>query len=136
MWIKQQFEIKWTVEQEDGSRIPKTEQKEICKSYFFDSIMSKGLGTSVALVIVVVNIILKTVIILLVNWVGQDTWSKQLSSITNGVFIAQFFNTGILLLIVNANLSEHTGIPLYSYVNNDFYDYSPQWYVDVGFKLI
>jgi hypothetical protein len=70
-------------------------------------------------------LILKTVIILLVHWVGQDTWSKQLSSITNGVFIAQFFNTGILLLLVNANLSEHPGIPLSSYARGPFYDYSP-----------
>lgn len=72
----------------------------------------------------------------MVQWVGQDTWSKQLSSITNGVFIAQFFNTGILLLLVNANLTEHTGIPLHSYARGPFYDYAPLWYIDVGFKLI
>jgi hypothetical protein len=52
------------------------EEVEVCASYFADALWSKALGSSVALVIVVVNIILKTVIILLVGWVGQDTWSK------------------------------------------------------------
>jgi len=66
------------------------------------------------MLIIVVNIILKTVIIKLICGVGYDTHSKQLSEITNGVFYAQFFNTGFLLLIVNANLKEHTGIPLSS----------------------
>lgn len=57
--------------------------------------------------IVVINLILKESIIALITWVGEDTISEQLASITNGVFYAQFFNTGILLLLVNANLSEH-----------------------------
>ena len=129
---KQKFAIKYT----DAAGALQEPEVEICRDYFSDALWSKALGSSVALVIVVVNLILKSVIILLVNWVGQDTWSKQLSSITNGVFVAQFFNTGILLLLVNANLSEHTSIPFYSYANGPFYDYSPQWYVDVGFKLI
>lgn len=54
------------------------------------------------------------------------------------VFIAQFFNTGILLLLVNANLSEHTWVPGSQSVLSvgQFFDYAPQWYVDVGFKLV
>jgi len=99
---------------------------------------SKILGQSVAFFIIGVNIILKTSIIKLIQWIGEDTYSKQLTSITNMVFIAQFFNTGILLLIVNANLSEHTAIPGSGSVFSVgmFYDYSPQWYVDVGFKIV
>jgi len=68
--------------------------------------------------------------------IREDTYSKQLTSITNMVFIAQFFNTGILLLLVNANLAEHHYIPGHSIVNGAYYDYSPQWYIDVGFKLV
>jgi hypothetical protein len=55
-----------------------------------------------------VNVILKNVIIRGITWVGEDTNSQQLSSITNGVFIAQFFNTGILILLVNGNMTEHS----------------------------
>jgi hypothetical protein len=46
------------------------------------------LGQSVAFFIIGINTILKIVIIKLIQWIGQDTYSKQLTSITNMVFIA------------------------------------------------
>lgn len=79
----------------------------ICKYYFDDKKKSVIIGGSISLIIIVVNGILKTSIIALIQWVGEDTYSEQLSSITNGVFYAQFFNTGLLLLLVNANMTEH-----------------------------
>ena len=82
------------------------------------------------------NLILKKLIIFLIEWVGEDTFSEQLSSITNGVFYAQFFNTGLLLLLVNANMTEHHPSFITSKVSNQYYDYSPEWYADVGQKLI
>jgi hypothetical protein len=79
----------------------------VCGNFNKDKLVSKGLGTSVSFVIIAINLVLKKVIIKGVQWVGQDTNSAQLTSITNGVFIAQFFNTGILLLLINGNMSEH-----------------------------
>ena len=70
-------------------------------------IHGKIYGQAVAFVIIAVNLILKALIIALIQWVREDTLSQQLASITNGVFIAQFFNTGFLLLLVNANITEH-----------------------------
>lgn len=46
------------------------------------------LGLAVTAIILVVNNILKIVIIKGIEWVGEDTNSEQLSSITNGVFVA------------------------------------------------
>ena len=55
---------------------------------------------------------------------------------TNYVFFAQFFNTGFLILLVNANLSEHEPKHLTQYLSKgQFYDYQPDWYLKVG-KLI
>jgi hypothetical protein len=92
---------------ENGKTKSKTEQVPVCKMYFSDKLMSMILGTSISFIIIFVNVILKMSIINLITWVGEDTVSEQLSSITNGVFYAQFFNTGILILMVNANLTEH-----------------------------
>lgn len=79
----------------------------ICDLYNSDNLKSKILGQSVAFIIIAINTVLRMIIIAGITWVGEDTNSEQLSSITNGVFIAQFFNTGILLLLVNGNMSEH-----------------------------
>ena len=86
---------------------PSLEPVSICQLYTADKLKSKIFGQSVAFIIIIVNLILKTVIIKGITWVGEDTNSEQLSSITNGVFAAQFFNTGFLLLLVNGNMTEH-----------------------------
>ena len=61
---------------------------------------------SLKYVITGVNYILRTVCIALVNWIGYATESMKLHQTTNVTFYVQFFNTSLILLLVNANLSE------------------------------
>ena len=63
------------------------------------------------------------------TWTGFDTHSTLVTAITNAVFIAQFFNTGILILLVYADLSQF-GITLF---RGPFSDYQPDWYSVVGY---
>jgi len=65
------------------------------------------MGLAIAIFIVVINLVLQRIIIALVDWIGEDTHSQQLETITNLVFLAQFFNTGLLMLLINANMTEH-----------------------------
>lgn len=55
--------------------------------------------------------------------------------ITNGVFIVQFFNTGILLLLVNANLAEQSSI-LGSIFTGSSADFNSAWFQQIGNTLI
>ena len=80
---------------------------------------------------------LKQATIKLVTSIKHDTYSQRLASITNGIFIAQFFNTGILLLLVNANMSEHSPKLLTRLIASGMYfDYVPYWYHEVGNKIV
>ena len=90
---------------------------------------------SITVTIIVVNIILRELIIVLVTWVGYNTMSHQMTRITNGVFIALFFNTGILLVLSEANLSDVSDIASVIF-DDTFYDYSPQWYATIGKTLV
>ena len=60
----------------------------ICQILDREAIFSDLLGRAVAWVIIGVNMVLKSFIIKGITWVGEDTNSEQLSSITNGVFAA------------------------------------------------
>lgn len=74
---------------------------------------------------------------MLITWVQEDTYSERLASITNGVFVATFFNTGFLLLMVNANMSEHKDWPILpSILTGQWYDYVPGWYSTVGYTIV
>jgi len=56
----------------------------------------------------------------------------MVTGITNAVFIAQFFNTAILILLVYANFDE-IGL---EFLNGPFYDFSPEWYAIVGYSIV
>eukprot|EP00355_Strombidium_rassoulzadegani_P007408 CAMPEP_0168620868 /NCGR_PEP_ID=MMETSP0449_2-20121227/7377_1 /TAXON_ID=1082188 /ORGANISM="Strombidium rassoulzadegani, Strain ras09" /LENGTH=1171 /DNA_ID=CAMNT_0008661923 /DNA_START=74 /DNA_END=3586 /DNA_ORIENTATION=+ len=111
------------------------EDIQICAVYQFDKTYSAVLGQGIAFIIIAINIVLKTIIIKLIVWIGEDTISERLASITNGVFYAQFFNTGFLLLLVNANMTEHGPHLFTHYFAGRYHDYMPDWYADVGQKI-
>ena len=62
--------------------------------------------TALSYILIGFNYILRTVCIMLVDWIGYDTETMRLSKTTSVTFWVQFFNSGILLLLINANLSE------------------------------
>lgn len=89
------------------------------------------------IVIIVINIILKMITIELITWIGYDTYSELMTQITNAVFYSLFFNTGILLILVNANLDEISwGLGLNNVIQGAYPDYSPDWYNVVGATLV
>lgn len=58
-----------------------------------------------------------------------------MTKITNAVFMGLFFNTGILFMLTNANLSDISP-KLGRVFDNEYYDYSPRWYAMVGATLV
>lgn len=82
----------------------------------------------------VINTILRTILIKLIKWIGEDTHSAQLKSITNGVFVTLFFNTAFLVLLSYANFAE-IGLPFASLFDGYFYDFTSSWYTYVGYKF-
>lgn len=55
--------------------------------------------------------------------------------ITNGVFIVQFFNTAMLLLLVNANLTEQFGF-LGAIFEGKIADFNTFWFGDIGKTIV
>lgn len=108
----------------------------ICDRLASDKFKTLGANQAVTIGIVAINFILRMFIIKLIIYIGKDTESEQTRLITNGVFIVQFFNTALLLLMVNANLAEQgsffdifsrtVGMP----------DFNTQWFNDIGTTLV
>lgn len=85
--------------------------------------------------IIAINYVLRLFIIKLIIGIGNDTISEQTKLITNGVFVVQFFNTALLLLMVSANLEEQ-GFPLsYLSVQTGKSDFNSKWFSDIGVTL-
>jgi len=84
---------------------------------------------------VILNEILTRLSVKLISWIGYSSHSDKFTSISNCIFISTFFNTGIILLFANADLSE--AVPaLANIFNGPYNDYSASWYGDVGNNIV
>ena len=90
---------------------------------------------SVQIMIVAINYILRLFIIKLIVYIGKDTESEQTRLISNGVFLVQFFNTALLLLLVNANFTEQSPL-LGAFFRGQVTDFNSWWFSDIGNTLI
>jgi hypothetical protein len=71
----------------------------------------------------------------MISWIGYDTHSEKYTKITNCIFILTFVNTGIIVLLANADLSE--ALPaLGQILDGPYNDYSSKWYGDVGSTIV
>lgn len=102
----------------------------------YDQNMIKVYNQSTGIIINAINYILRLVLIKLLSSIGEDTKSSVLRSIKGGIFVTQYFNTAFLLLLVNANFSEHHIPFLSEYLHGQYTDFSSDWYKDVGVTIV
>ncbi|CDW91100.1 UNKNOWN [Stylonychia lemnae] len=108
----------------------------VCYEWFVDLYLVKAINSVISATINIVNTILKIVLIFLITKIGEDTKSAQIRSIKVGVFVTQFFNTAILLLLSTANFSE-TRIPILEGISRgQFTDFVEEWYKEIGSIIV
>lgn len=106
----------------DTAYICKDFQSQVSSVYFWTSALSY--------LLIGINYILRTVCIMLVDWIGFDTETVRLSKTTTVTFIVQFFNSAFLLLMTNANLSNQ---PVsFGLVAGSYPDFDSAWFRSVG----
>jgi len=118
---------------DDTSAVYNDEEIDLCGDYTAEKNWAFLLNNGISQVIVAVNFVLRLIIIKLVQYIGLDTESNQTRRVTNGVFIVQFFNTAILLLICNASLKEQ-GFGYF--INGTIPDFNSIWFNDIGYSLV
>jgi hypothetical protein len=78
----------------------------VCAEWESDHYWGPTLSSLVTLLTILINIIIRVIMSKLITWVGSRTESAKFRGIMIGVFIMQFSNTAILLILINANISE------------------------------
>ena len=106
----------------------------ICSQWGDEALLQPYFANAVSFIIVFLNYYLRVFIMAMIKRIGQRTQSRETNMIMVYVFVAQFFNTGISILLINANTNE-AGLKLgiFNGSNPDF-DYS--WYDNIGSALV
>lgn len=105
-----------------------------CRMFTQDFFGGKALSQVVSISIVVINLILRTLMLYLIKWIGHHTESEQTAAIMSSIFIVQFFNTAILLILTNANTAD-AGLGFLPF-KGKYNDLNFEWYNDVGASFI
>ena len=108
---------------------------DICKQYNSDKWFQLFMNQLASQSIVILNYVLRVFIIMLIKYIGKDTESEQTKLIVNGVFLVQYLNTGFLLLLVNANMTEQGPI-LGFFFTGGIADFNSPWFNDIGNTII
>ncbi|TMW68688.1 hypothetical protein Poli38472_006156 [Pythium oligandrum] len=121
---------------------PTTKTSELyCKSWATSYVTTQALSGLSVFMVVCINILLARILNVLVTMEKHHTHSGQVVSHVVKVFLAQFCNTAILVVIINANLNyffenKTIGFESFPILNGKYADLSPGWYNDVGVSII
>jgi len=122
-----------------------------CGAYLTKVAIARALSVLAVLVIVVVNLLLKSIIKLLTIFEKHTSLTRMQESITTKLFVGLFLNTGIVLLVVNMSFQQWIGtstpsstadasafgvsIPINSFFDGRYSDFDRAWFVHVGSSI-
>ena len=107
-------------------------QDEMCYKFWEDYWWGFSLTNAVTVLVTIINIVIRLLNIKLINAVGYHTLSMQVSLIMLAIFWAQFINTGIILLMTNAELKDAPYPFALIPIHNQFPDLNENWYEEIG----
>jgi len=110
------------------------EPAPICKTYYSDRFWGTLVGAAMPLIITGFNMYLMMTLSTLIKKIGEDTHSAQIKSVTNGIFMATFFNTAIVLLLAGSNFHD-AKLPFEDIFSGPYNDFIPKWYSDVAYRV-
>jgi len=96
------------------------------------------MNNAIKYIIIIINLVIKTVVIKIMNYVGCDTESTYLAFVTNVVFVCQFFNTGFLPVLCTANLTGQLPIKIVEtlkFTGADS-DFNEDWFSNIGETIV
>ena len=107
---------------------------KLCNTWVTDMLWAQFWNQTVSIITVILNYFLREIIIMMIFKIGFHTETSQTNIIMIFVFAVQFFNTAILITLINANTNEaglHLGI-----FNGIYPDFNYNWYSDIGATII
>lgn len=107
-------------------------KKELCYNYHYDIYIGFLLTQSVTILVTLTNIIIRTINIQLISFIGYQTKSEQVSMVMRSIFVDTLINTGIIVLMTNANFQDAPWPLNYIPIRGQFPDLNDNWYESIA----
>lgn len=117
-----------------------TPQKALCKEWGMEMAKMYSQSIAVVLAVVVLNRVLLGIYSYLSAWERRTTVTEVTRSQLWKLFLSQFVNTGLLIILVNARIQERPQALFFlrflSIGEGSYQDINAQWYTAVGATLV
>ncbi|CAD8188725.1 unnamed protein product [Paramecium pentaurelia] len=111
--------------------------EQLCQQWFNDYVKIVGWPFLIVVVIIFINQIIQIIFTKFAEFEGHRSKSKQLSSRLLKVFVVQYINTALVILIINIKFTSELNISSFSVLlNGKFDDISVQWFNQVGTTIL
>ncbi|CDW77052.1 UNKNOWN [Stylonychia lemnae] len=111
------------------------DDKRMCTKFEMNYLSAQIVNQLASQTIILLNFVLRYIIIFIVKYVGYSTESLQTSRIMIFIFIVQFINTDLIILLMNSDITQAKSIFLIDF-NGQHPDFTIMWYRDIGLTLI
>jgi len=108
---------------------PTANNETLCLTWFQNKLVASAVTFAVVFIVLIINYFIQFVFQGLSKFEKHSTLNKQLATRVLKTFVAQFLNTGVMILIVNAKID-------ISFWQGQFRDLPPTWYEHVGATLL
>jgi len=122
-----------------GARDLLDNEVDICGDFARDFLLANSLALAASMAIVAVNFALKTILKALSRFERHHSVSSEARAITTKVFIAQFINTGLLILLVFGRLPNDQKLPVLQdmgVMDGEIDSFNKDWYLQVGANIV
>eukprot|EP01138_Halocafeteria_seosinensis_P001604 gb/GECG01001643.1/.p1 GENE.gb/GECG01001643.1/~~gb/GECG01001643.1/.p1 ORF type:complete len:1298 (+),score=138.22 gb/GECG01001643.1/:1-3894(+) len=113
-----------------GSRMSKAD----CNDWFTSYIAENAILVGAALLVLLMNVVLKTVLSALSIFEKHHSATSRLRSVTWRLFVLMYINTAVVTILVYADFVRIPFVNVESNIN--YNDFTPDWYVFVGTGLL
>jgi len=84
--------------------ITDADKDSLCKDYVYSFAMQNAINTLSSFIIVIVNVLLKTLLMYLGKFEKYKTLSEEISKTIMKIFLALFINTSLVILVLNGEI--------------------------------
>lgn len=108
-----------------------------CKNFLSSYLKYTAISTAIVVAVPVINAVVVIILKLLTSFEKNKTLSTDMSANMWKMFIVQFINSCLLLIIVNMKIDNiQDAIPNFPFFAGNFGDLDPEWYSNVGGTLL
>jgi len=117
-----------------------TPSKQLCQAWSTQTSLTYGRMVGTILAVLVLNNVLLAIYTVFISWERLMTLSQVTKSQLQKLFAAQFINTGLLALLVNARIESVPDvlsfIKVLSIGEGNYYDLNSEWFTAVGSSVL